>query len=116
MFMSFPPWFLKLIVVEGAGVLLYEGRGLCGRGRALKISHQSAGARRRRESRQSKCPYVASGAEICAQLDKREKWCPNGAQNNRDITCWVFSLTWITEGNTIFSRIAPFMSEFGYSR
>lgn len=26
MFMS-PPWFLKLIVVEGAGVLLYEGGG-----------------------------------------------------------------------------------------
>lgn len=27
---------------------------------------------------------------------KREKWGPDGAQNNRNITCWVFSLKWIT--------------------
>lgn len=75
-----------------------RGRGLCGRGRALKISHQSAGARGRRQSRQ-RGSCVPSGAEICAQLDEKgKKWGPDGAQNNRNITCWVFSLKWITEG------------------
>ena len=53
-------------------VCAVRGRGLCGRGRALKISHQSAGARGRRQSRQ-KCSCVPSGAEICAQLDEKEK-------------------------------------------
>lgn len=31
------------------------------------------------EQAESKCSYVASGAEISAQLDKREKWGPDGA-------------------------------------
>lgn len=65
--------------MEGAGVSLCEGGGWCGRGRALKISDQSAGARGRGQSRQAERSCVASGAEICAQLDKREKWCPDGA-------------------------------------
>lgn len=73
----------------------------------LKISHQSAGARGRRQSgqagRQNAHMWRAELKSVrnwikCAQLDKREKWCPNGAQNNRDIPCWVFSLTWITYG------------------
>lgn len=76
-----------------------EEGGWCGRGRALKLTYQSAGARGRREThlrQESQC--VASGAEICAQLDKREKWGPDGAQNNRNITCWGFSRKWITKG------------------
>lgn len=39
--------------MEGAGARPYEGGGLCGRGRALKISRQIAGARGRRQSRPS---------------------------------------------------------------
>lgn len=85
--------FPKLIVVEGAGVLVHEGGGavwswICFEDQSSELRW----ARGRRQDGQWTRHVRRAEPKSLRNWIRKKKWCPDGALNNRNITCWVLFL------------------------